>query len=85
MVYDDSVMLMEAAAQDLGVALARDTMAEADLRSGRLVEPLRARTPSDLGFWLVWRDDSRKMSRIAMLRDWLIAEAAGADPSPAAP
>ncbi len=83
MVYDDSVMLLEAAAQDLGVALARDTMAEADLRSGRLVEPLGARTSSDLGFWLVWRDDSRKISRIAALRDWLIAEAAGTDPVPA--
>jgi LysR family glycine cleavage system transcriptional activator len=80
MVYDDSVMLLEAAAQGLGVALARDTLVEIDLRSGRLVEPLQTRTPSDLGFWLVWRADNRKVARIAALRDWLIAEATDADP-----
>ena len=76
MVYDDSIMLLEAAAQDLGVALARSAMVEIDLKSGRLVEPLDARVPSDLGFWLVWRTENRKLSRILALRDWLAAEVA---------
>jgi len=74
-VFDDSVMILEAAAQGLGVALARSGLIEQDLRTGRLVRPLEAAIASDLGFWIVWRDDSRKLRRIAALREWLLREA----------
>jgi LysR family glycine cleavage system transcriptional activator len=76
MLFDDSVMLLEAAAQGIGVALARSGLIEEDLRTGRLVRPLQADIASDLGFWIVWRGDSRKLRRIVALRDWLLAEAA---------
>jgi LysR family glycine cleavage system transcriptional activator len=74
MVFDDSVMLVEAAAQGLGVALARSGLIERDLAAGRLVRPLEG-VASDLGFYIVWRADSRKLRRIHALRDWLVAEA----------
>jgi LysR family glycine cleavage system transcriptional activator len=76
MLFDDSVMLLEAAAQGLGVALARSRLIEQDLRTGRLVRPFEDNVASDLGFWIVWRSDSRKLRRIHALRDWLLAEAA---------
>jgi LysR family glycine cleavage system transcriptional activator len=75
LMIDDSVMLLEAAAQGIGVALARSSLIEQDLRSGRLVRPFEQDAPSELGFWYVWRKDGRKLRRIEMLRDWLIAEA----------
>jgi LysR family glycine cleavage system transcriptional activator len=76
MLFEDSVMLLEAAAQGLGVALARSRLIEQDLRTGRLVRPFEAGVASELGFWIVWRGDSRKLHRINVLREWLLAEAA---------
>jgi LysR family glycine cleavage system transcriptional activator len=72
---DDSLMVVEAAAQGLGMALARSGLIEGDLASGRLVRPLETNVASDLGFFVVWRADSRKLARIEALRDWLLAEA----------
>jgi DNA-binding transcriptional LysR family regulator len=57
------------------MALARSGLVEGDLASGRLVRPLQTNVASDLGFYLVWRADSRKIARIAALRDWLLAQA----------
>ena len=76
LLFEDSVMLLDAAAQGLGVALARSGLIEADLAEGRLVRPLDDTVASDFGFFVVWRADSRKLSRIHGLRDWLVAEAA---------
>ncbi len=76
--FDDSVMLLEAAAQGLGVALGRSGLMEGYFESGRLVRPLAGDVASELGFFVVWRADSRKLGRIAALRDWLVAEAATA-------
>ena len=80
LLFDDSLMLLEAAAQGLGVALARSGLIEADLATGRLVRPLENAVASDLGFFVVWRADSRKLRRIHALRDWLVAEAAIGQP-----
>jgi LysR family glycine cleavage system transcriptional activator len=74
-VFEDSLLVVESAAQGLGMALARSGLIEADLASGRLVRPLEAQVASELGFYVVWRPDSRKIARIAALRDWLSAEA----------
>lgn len=76
--FEDSLLVIETAAQGLGVALARSGLIEADLASGRLVRPLAAAVASELGFFVVWRRDSRKLPRILALRDWLVAEAGAA-------
>jgi LysR family glycine cleavage system transcriptional activator len=76
LLFDDSTMLLEAATQGLGVALARGGLIERYLSAGRLVRPLAGGIASNLGFFVVWRADSRKLKRIQALRDWLIAEAA---------
>ena len=76
LLFDDSVMLLEAAAEGLGVALARSGLMETFFQSGRLVRPLEGGVASELGFFVVWRGDSRKLARIQALRDWLVAEAA---------
>jgi LysR family transcriptional regulator, glycine cleavage system transcriptional activator len=76
-IYDDSVLLLDAAAQGLGVALARGSLAEQDLKTGRLVRLLPEEVTSTWGFYVVWRGDSRRLARIHALRDWLMAETAG--------
>ena len=77
LIFDDSALLLEAAAQGLGAALARSGLVESDLRSGRLVRPFDGASPAEFGYHFVWRDDSRKLKRILRLRDWLVAESAG--------
>ena len=71
MVFADALMLLEAAARGLGVALARSSLVAPDLKSGRLVTPLRIEVPSEFGYFLVWRADSRKLARILALKTWL--------------
>lgn len=74
-VFEDAGMLLDAAAQGLGVALARDTVVAPDLASGRLVRPLDEMAPSECGFWVVWRRETRKARRIEALADWLAFQA----------
>jgi LysR family transcriptional regulator, glycine cleavage system transcriptional activator len=81
--FEDSVLVLEAAAQGLGVALARSGLSEGDLASGRLIRPLEAGIASELGFFAVWRADSRKAPRIRALADWLAAEAQASGPDEA--
>jgi LysR family transcriptional regulator, glycine cleavage system transcriptional activator len=76
LLFDDSMMLLEAAAQGVGVALASQGMVEADLAAARLIRPLSGYVVSGLGFFVVWRANNRKLARIHALRDWLVAEAA---------
>ena len=72
--FDDSLMLLEAAAQGLGVALGRSTLVDQDLATGRLVRPVAGEVASDRDIHVVWRADSRKLARITALRDWLADE-----------
>ena len=76
MMFDDSAFMLEAAAQGVGVALARSSLVGSDLRSGRLIRPFPDEIESSWGYYLVWRADSRKLVRILALRDWLLAEVA---------
>jgi LysR family glycine cleavage system transcriptional activator len=80
--FDDSLLVLEAAAEGLGVALGRSGLIEQDLRTGRLVRAFEDGIPSEFGFWVVWRPDSRKLRRIAALRDWLVAEAGAGAATP---
>lgn len=75
MTFDDSSLMLDAAAQGGGVALARDILVEEDLRSGRLVRPLAAEVQSPWSYFFVWRADGAQLSRTLSLRDWLLGEA----------
>ena len=74
--FDDSAFMLEAAAQGVGVALARSSLVGSDLQSGRLVRPFPDEIEGSWGYYFVWRADSRKLTRILALRDWLLAEVA---------
>jgi len=75
MMFDDSSLMLDAAAEGAGVALARDVLVEEDLRSGRLIRPLAAEVESPWGYYFVWRADGPKQARTLSLRDWLCNDA----------
>lgn len=75
--FDNSAMMLDAAAQGLGFALARSGYAKRDLEDGRLVRPLPGQVEVETGHNFVWRPENPKLPRILKLRDWFLKETEG--------
>jgi LysR family glycine cleavage system transcriptional activator len=75
--FDNSAMMLDAAAQGLGFALARSGYAKRDLEDGRLVRPLPGQVEVETGHNFVWRAENPKLPRILKLRDWFLKETEG--------
>lgn len=71
-------MLIDAAVAGQGVALARTTMADGDIKAGRLVQPFGPTLPSDYAYWLVSTPEVAERRNVRLFRDWLLSEAPGA-------
>jgi LysR family glycine cleavage system transcriptional activator len=74
-VFTDSAMVVQAAAEGQGVALARSVLAAGDLAAGRLVRPFEISVPHDLAYYLVSPEATAEQPRIRAFRAWLLAEA----------
>lgn len=72
--FDNSAMMLNAAAQGLGFALARGGYAKPDLETGRLVRPLPGEVDVETAHHFVWRAENPKLPRILKLRDWFLKE-----------
>ena len=73
LIFTDSNLLLQAAVDGRGIALARSSIAEADVRAGRLVRLFKLAVPARGASYLVW--PKSKLSANAMLfRDWLLEE-----------
>lgn len=73
MVFTDSNLLLQAALDGRGIALARSSIAEADLRAGKLMRLFKLAVPAHGASYVVW--PKGKLSANAMLfRDWLLEE-----------
>ena len=75
-VLNHASMLIDAAADAQGVALARTTLAAWDLINGRLVRPFTTALPLSKNYWIVCPKAASMLPKIAMFRDWLLVEAA---------
>lgn len=75
-VLNQASMVIDAAVDGHGVALARTGLAAGDLISGRLVRPFSLALPLSYGYWIVCPKATAKLPKIATFRDWLLAEAA---------
>lgn len=73
---EDSSVLLEAAANGGGIALARSVLAADDLASGRLVRLFDVEVPNIFSYWTVTLPERRDEAAIAKFRAWLQAEAA---------
>ncbi|MGH6904283.1 MAG: transcriptional regulator GcvA [Geminicoccaceae bacterium] len=74
--FSDSGMVVQAATEGQGVALARVALAAWDLAAGRLIRPFEVSIARDLAYYLVCPEASAERPRIAAVRAWLLAEAA---------
>ena len=69
-------MLIDAAIDGQGVALARTSLAAWDLINGRLVRPIDVSLRLSNTYWIVCPKISASHPKIAAFRDWMLAEAA---------
>ena len=74
-VFNHASMLIDAAVDGQGVALARTALAAADLINGRLVRPFETALPLKKTYWIVCPQATSSMPKIAIFRKWLLAEA----------
>ena len=74
-VLNRASMVIDAAINGQGVALARTTLAGWDLINGRLVRPFPESLPLSKTYWIVCPKVTSNVPKIVTFRDWLLAEA----------
>jgi LysR family transcriptional regulator, glycine cleavage system transcriptional activator len=70
--FSEAGLLLRAAADGLGVALARSVLVQPDLEGGRLVRPMPHSVPAAFAYYVVYLQDVPVSARLAALRDWLL-------------
>jgi LysR family glycine cleavage system transcriptional activator len=75
-VLNRASMIIDAAVDGQGIALARTTLAAWVLISGRLVRPFSDTLPLSKTYWIVCPKATSSLPKITMFRDWLLGEAA---------
>jgi LysR family glycine cleavage system transcriptional activator len=73
--FNQSSLVIEAAANGRGVALAKRTLAQADLEAGRLVAPLAIATAVDFAYYLVHPKAKGRLPQVKAFIGWIEAEA----------
>ena len=71
--FNEAGGLLQAAAQGHGIALARSTMVEDDLREGRLLRLFDVAVTDRYAWYAVWRESGKKPLEVTALVDWLKA------------
>ncbi len=71
--YVDSAVLLEAAIDGQGVALARHLLAERDLNLGRLIRLDESRVPLDRGLYFVCRPGDQERVTVRIFKKWLMS------------
>ena len=74
-VLDQDNMVIDAAVDGQGVALARTTLAAHDLLAGRLVRPSPSALAVPYAYWIVCPRPVAFLPKIVTFRDWLLTEA----------
>jgi len=74
--FNQSSLVIEAAVAGKGVALAKSTIALADLEAGRLVAPFDLTTPSNFSYYLVHPASKSRHPAVKAFKKWLHEEAA---------
>ncbi|MGE0237332.1 MAG: transcriptional regulator GcvA [Parvibaculaceae bacterium] len=77
--FNQSSMVLEAAMLGRGIALAKSTLAAADIASGRLVRPLPGHSPVGFAYYLVAPKSKLNLPKVSFFRDWLWDEVGRTD------
>src|SRR5436190_2238716 len=75
-VLNRASMVIDAAINGQGIALARTTLAAWDLITGHLVLPFQLSLPLSKTYWIICPKATASLPKIVTFRDWLLAEAA---------
>jgi LysR family transcriptional regulator, glycine cleavage system transcriptional activator len=75
-ILNHASMLIDAAIDGQGIALARTLLAASDLIAGRLVRPFQVAIPLRKTYWIVCPKATRSLPKIVTFRDWLFDEVA---------
>ena len=75
-VLNRASMVIDAAIDGQGIALARTTLAASDLINGRLIRPFANSLPLSKTYWIVCPKATSNVPKIVTFRNWLLAEAA---------
>jgi LysR family glycine cleavage system transcriptional activator len=76
MFFTDASLMLQAAADGLGVALGRRVLVAADLRAGRLVRPFPVSIQAKLSYFLVCQTARLHERKIDAFRRWVLEETA---------
>lgn len=82
--FTHSAMVLAAAIDGLGVALARSPLVADDLAAGRLVRPFAAALPAQGSYYFICRPAEVDDPRVVALRHWMREEVAAMNAAPAA-
>ncbi|WP_419687915.1 transcriptional regulator GcvA [Burkholderia theae] len=84
--FNQTSLAIDAAVAGQGIALATDPLVERDIAAGRLCKPFDFAFPLSVGFYLVYPAERRDDDAIAVMRGWMIGQAAsdGRPPGPLA-
>ncbi len=74
--FDDSGLLLQAATEGTGVALARGVLVADDIAAGRLVRLFDVHLPGDYAYYVVAPPTHFSRPKVKTFRDWLFEEAA---------
>ena len=69
-------MVIDAAINGQGIALARTTLAAWDLIKGHLVRPFAQTLPLAKSYWIICPKARAKLPKMVTFRGWLLTEAA---------
>jgi LysR family glycine cleavage system transcriptional activator len=72
--YSDENLLLPAAIGGLGVALARASLVEAELASGRLVQLFSRSVPTRYSYFIVYPPRSKSFGKIQVFQEWLLEQ-----------
>jgi LysR family glycine cleavage system transcriptional activator len=74
--FNQSSLVIEAALNGRGVALAKRTLAQDDIDAGRLVAPFQIATAVDFAYYVVYPKAKGRLPQVKAFVAWLTAEAA---------
>ncbi len=75
--YGDQTLLLPAAIAGLGVALARASLVQGDLESGRLVRLFSKSVRTKYSYFIVYPRGSETLEKIRLFQEWLLEQASG--------
>lgn len=64
---------LAAAVDGVGLAIGRTPLIDADLESGRLVQPFTLRVPSNSAYYVTSPNDKAKLKKVEAFREWALA------------